>query len=56
MKYKQSHKEKINEIAKKGYQLRRADPEFMEKQRQRGRDYYYRKKAKQSQSAIENSL
>jgi hypothetical protein len=46
-KYRENHKEKVNEQRKKYYNERvKTDPEFVEYKRMKSREYYHRKKDK----------
>jgi hypothetical protein len=43
-KYRTEHRDKVNELARKQYQARKQDTEFMQKRREYCKQYYQRKR------------
>ncbi len=54
-KYRETHKEKMNELSKNYYHRKKNDEEFMEKMRTRARERYHAKKIAQ-QEKMENEI
>jgi len=51
-KYRETHKDKVNELAKKYYEEQKQDPEYMRMKRERSRLYYLKKKL--AKKSLEN--